>query len=242
MKGWPSVTAENLPGRVELRGEPGEPACVGDGRALIELLTHEVRTPLNAVRGFAELLLAGGGGALSGEALDYLRQISRGGRLLESAFDHLRELAAAALDGPGEPGPVDLGGCLAACGVPVGSAELPPIAGDRRRWRQAIEAACFYLRAGEGEGVPLVAALEPAPGGGLVLTLACADARPEHGIGALALLLARRLAAAEGVALELPGPGRLRLVRAPAPVGHAGWQANCRSDGPGAPEGLNFSA
>ena len=203
-----------MPGPAYRPSDATEPPCACDGRELIGLLMHETRTPLNAVRGFAELLLAGAAGPMSAEALDYLRQISRGGRLLESALDHLRELAGGDRPGSGEDGSVDLQAALAACGVVIcdAPAAARPVPGNGARWRHLLEAGSFYLRAGEAEGARLEARLTATHEGGLVVTLARADGMPEQGIGALALLLARRLAAEEGVALALPAPGQLRLA------------------------------
>lgn len=47
---------------------------------------QDARTALNAIRGFSELMLAGGAGPLSADGLEYLRQIAAAGRLLEEAL------------------------------------------------------------------------------------------------------------------------------------------------------------
>ncbi len=47
---------------------------------------QDARTALNAIRGFAELMLAGSAGPLSADGLDYMRQIAAAGRTLEEAL------------------------------------------------------------------------------------------------------------------------------------------------------------
>ncbi len=60
-----------------------------------EPIGQTVRTALNAVRGYAELMLAGGAGPLTADALDCLRQIARAGLLLERALPAARSDGAA---------------------------------------------------------------------------------------------------------------------------------------------------
>ena len=63
-----------------------QPECPVGSRPseLVRLLMHDARTPLNAVHGFVELLLAGAGGPLSEAALGHLIEIARAGRAIEA--------------------------------------------------------------------------------------------------------------------------------------------------------------
>lgn len=75
-----------------------DPAICARGAApppALRRLVEDTRTPLNAIQGFAELLLAGAGGPLSAAALDYLGQIAEAARRLERA---VQAFAAAAAD------------------------------------------------------------------------------------------------------------------------------------------------
>lgn len=85
---------------------------------LADLLAHEARTPLNAIKGFAELLVAGGCGPLGAEAQGCAAEIARAARDLEVAL----AAAAASL--------ADLG--LAAV-APVPAATPPRGPGRRHR-------------------------------------------------------------------------------------------------------------
>src|SRR5829696_5254736 len=71
-----------------------EPVTAGD---LARLLAHDARTPLNAVQGFAELLLTGAAGPLGADAIGHVIEIARAGRGLEAALALAQELAE--LDG-----------------------------------------------------------------------------------------------------------------------------------------------
>ncbi len=66
--------------------------------SMVRLVLHETRTPLNAIRGFTDLLLAGAGGPLPAEALDFVGEVARAARALEGAVERLRGLAAAEVE------------------------------------------------------------------------------------------------------------------------------------------------
>lgn len=61
-------------------------------RELAQLMAHDLRTPLNAVRGFTELLMSGTAGPIGGEAAELLAEIERAGRALEDALSVAQEL------------------------------------------------------------------------------------------------------------------------------------------------------
>lgn len=74
------------------------PAPAGP-RPLALLLAHEARTPLNAIKGYAELLLAGAGGPLAAEARDHVAEIARAAHDLEAALAEAAVALAASGDG-----------------------------------------------------------------------------------------------------------------------------------------------
>jgi hypothetical protein len=96
--------------------------------ALARLLAHDARTPLNAIRGFAELMLAGAAGPLTGDALEHLAQIARAGRAIEDALRLTQELAELETAAPDAArAPVDLRSLLEEAGfaVEAGGARAP---------------------------------------------------------------------------------------------------------------------
>lgn len=172
---------------------------------LLMLAAHELRTPLHAVRGFVELVLTGTAGPLSAEALDYLGQVARAGRKLEVVLDRLHELSAPAPASRKEAArPIDLGMILAAHGFRplTGGAAVTTIIGSTGAWDRIVGICADYLRAGEAALPSLHASFAFMGDGGLSLTMSCDDGRHADGTGMLSILLARRLALAEGARLE----------------------------------------
>jgi hypothetical protein len=202
------VTVDSAIGRTEQPGngdEPGEagPGPVG-GATLMRLLAHETRTPLNAIRGFTEMLLSGAAGALREDALEHLREIAQAALALEHALHLLQELAE--LDGQGGPRaaePVDLGRILRELGFVLaaggeGAAPLPAMLGEAAIWRR-IGAACRAHLLGSAPGeAAVIAEYASGPDGGLELVLHRPDIRRADGLGLLAIELASRLAAGQG--------------------------------------------
>jgi signal transduction histidine kinase len=99
-------------GGVSISG--AEQDCV---ELVTRLLTHESRTPLNAIVGFTELLLAGGSGQLGAEAKSWVAEIAQAARDLEAtlvAAGVLIELGL--LPARSEPAPVALAPLLRQAG------------------------------------------------------------------------------------------------------------------------------
>lgn len=190
------------------------------GRELGRLLAHDCRTPLHAIQGFAELVLGGGAGPLSAEALDYVRQIAQAGRALEEALALAQELVD--LDVCRPPScelPMDLGTLLRAlCFARIGDGAdrpLPLIRGDRVAWLRIGQTCRAHLRGAAGDGARLTAQVRSADDGGLELLLAHADLSEGSYVGVLAIDLARRNAARQGVCLRLLGREKIMVTWPP---------------------------
>jgi PAS domain S-box-containing protein len=59
----------------------------------VNAVTHELRTPLTTIRGYGEFLEEGLGGSLNPQQADYVHQIDRAARRLESLVDDLLDYA-----------------------------------------------------------------------------------------------------------------------------------------------------
>ncbi len=216
------MTVDSAIGRTEQPGtgdRPGEaaPGPVG-GATLMRLLAHETRTPLNAIRGFTELLLSGAAGALREGALEHLREIAQAALALEHALHLLQELAELdARGGPRAAEPVDLGRILRELGFVLaaggeGAAPLPAVLGEAATWRR-IGAACraYLLGSAPGEAA-VIADYASGPDGGLELVLHRPDIRSADGAGLLAIELASRLVAGQGSRLTRRASGTVALA------------------------------
>lgn len=64
----------------------GASCAGGAGNPALVARFQDARTALNAIRGYSELMLAGGAGPLSADALEYMRQIAVAGKRLEEAL------------------------------------------------------------------------------------------------------------------------------------------------------------
>lgn len=190
-----------------------------DAEEIARLVMHETRTPLNAIRGFGELLLTGAAGPLSGEALEFVQQMACAGRSLELALLHLQELVAVHhAPAPAAAEAVDPADALAGQGFRAASGGGGSrVLCDAEAWRRLVAVCRAYLAAGQDAPVPLAAAFAEGPAGGLALELTRVGPAPApaDGTGQLALALARRLAARAGARLRAADPARV-LVTWPA--------------------------
>lgn len=189
-------------------------------RQLLRLAVHETRTPLNAILGFTELLLAGAAGPLAREPLDYVQHIARSARAMTTALRCLEELAHPAPPCAGaRTGRLDPLATMAEAGFEaereVGRA-WPDIAGDPATWRRIGELCRGYLEGpGEGSAAPR-GRLGTRADGRLQLELWAPAPTAGDGTGQLTLELARRLAAREGADLASVDAARI-VILLPSP-------------------------
>ena len=184
---------------------------------LVRLLAHDARTPLNAVHGFAELLLAGAGGPLSEAALGHLIEIARAGRAIETALglaQQLAELDAAALRH--DPRMADLAGLLTEAGFALARSAtdqtLPPVAVPESAWRAALALCRGHLAGGAPSGPAPLAELGGHGAGALDLTLHAPDM---HDGRPLSVLAERLLAMLLGAGLRSRPPHRPMVIGLP---------------------------
>ncbi|MEZ5863504.1 MAG: histidine kinase dimerization/phospho-acceptor domain-containing protein [Geminicoccaceae bacterium] len=171
---------------------------------------HELRTPLQAIKGGVELLLEAQGAGLRPELLDVVTLIATAATDLESQLDLMAELAALA-DAP-RPAPrvVALADLLALPEVARALAPPPPVAGLSPTLRVLVAPEPF------GRAMTLLAAARQGPRGPLSCALHVTgptDIRLElgfvacgSGAGSVALRLARELLA---LAVVLSAPAAM---------------------------------
>ena len=194
---------------------PGEEAV--PARTLAGLLAHDLRTPLNAVRGFADLLLAGAAGPLAAAQLELIAEIAHAGRVLEAAVATAQEL------GEPLPAPVADGGDLLAL---LGEAGFAPAAadgadtartarvGDAGLWRRLLVACRDHLLV-EG-GPPPAASLRIGSGHWLELTMERHDMPERWQMSTLRERQIVRLARSVGADIVSQAPHLPLLLRLPA--------------------------
>lgn len=170
------------------------------------VLTHALRTPLNALKGYSTLLASGELGRLAPDAADAAAEMRRAVAALERTVELLAPAPEAPTAGAGV---VDLAPALATAldgagyvARPGGTLGLtaPPWEG----W-QPLLLALVRMCAAEG-----AERIDAAAAGG-VLELRAAAPRRTAGDGRLAALAARRHAAAAGLVVRLPRVGGARL-------------------------------
>jgi hypothetical protein len=232
-----------------LQQSSGEAAIVTDASAvelspttaleLARLLAHETRTPLHAIRGFAELLLGGAAGPLGADALDYVRQIAQAGRVLEAALALAQEIGELDADGPSPcRQPVDVGTILRALGFAwtgLGLAEpLPLILGEPAAWLRVGQACRDYLQGTDRGSAVLTAEARLADEGALEVVLRRSDIHSKSDVGLLGMDLARRSVMRQGGWLRAIGVAGL-LLTWPRDVvlGTADTSREARRDGRG---------
>jgi hypothetical protein len=184
---------------------------------LAELLVHDARTPLNAVQGFTELILAGAAGPVGRDLLDYVHQIAISARALARALRDLEELAVldASIGGIADA-ETELAEVLARLGFAVVDPGFLPtkllVRGDRVTWQRIVEICRSYLLGCCPEDHQLHARVRRSTAGGVEIVLEGAALEPWDGTGQLSLELARRLAERQGCRLS-DAPGRaIRLA------------------------------
>lgn len=209
-----------------MRAADGEPEPVPRGAAgrPRQLSRHALRTPLLAIRGTAELLLAGAGGPLGQGARELLAASGEAALRLEGLIEPLLRVAERAGCPAGALAPVDPGALLRAAGIEpraaapaAGRARAgPPPVTPRVRGRAACLGEALEL-VGRLLGAPLAAELRRSSRSGALLVLL--EGRGAAGCSEdeqpLLLGLAGRLARLGGARLVVAPPGRLGLVLRP---------------------------
>ena len=200
--------------RCEPGGDPSKLSCI---ESVARLLTHESRTPLNAITGFAELLLAGDGGPLSAESRAAVSEIARAARDLEAAMAAAGVLIELGLLPPRSvAGPLPLGPLLRDAGFELRlgePADAPLVVlGTADRWAGIFGAIRgFLVRRADRRCACLALPVRGVAAVGVRLWAEPGPSRASD-LGKIELGLAARLAAIEGAWLSLGAHGEIRLA------------------------------
>jgi hypothetical protein len=190
-------------------GGHDEAASDADWAVPATALTHALRTPLNALKGWATLLASGELGRLPPDAAAATSEMRRAVGELERAIELVGPLPTAATDTELE---VELAtvvdAAFAGLGYNVrGPATLTAAAPAWKGWRPLFSALAEHCAADGAERVDVV-------GTAGCLRFEAAAPRAGAGDGQLAAVVAARRAAAGGLELDLPPGGGARLLGA----------------------------
>jgi len=188
-------------------GGHDQAASDGDWAVPATALTHALRTPLNALKGWATLLASGELGRLPPDAAAATSEMRRAVGDLERAIALVGPLTNPAPDTEVEVELVTvLDGAFASLGYRArGPATLTLAAPAWKGWRPLFAALAERCAADGGEQVEVTAAAG-------AVRLAAAAPRAGAGDGLLAAVAAARRAAAGGLELDFPPDGGARLL------------------------------